>query len=102
MRDEGYAPDGEDRPDVGGVALRLDQLDEALAALGEISETLGYRLSQVMRPEEPQPADPDGRAAAKLAAVRRQSEVADRIEGAAARTRTLTRSLRDTYARLDL
>lgn len=97
--DEDAPTRGADRG--GGVEQRLDQLDDSLSALGEITETLASRLGPALRPSEPTPSDPS-LVGAKLATVRQQSVLADRIESAAIRARSLTASLRDAYGRLDL
>jgi hypothetical protein len=85
----------------GNVEERLDELDTVLASLDEVVEGYGRRLGPILRPDTPQPADP-GRDGAKLATVRQQSALADRLESASIRVRRQVAILQSQYGRLDL
>lgn len=77
----------------------LDQLDREVMILADVVDRAEALLGPAMRPEEPAPpVDPAG----KLAAIRNQSALGDRVEGAAARVRVRAGKLAGLLDRLDL
>lgn len=97
-----YVEDEEPRLDVqrkiAGVPARLDALDKGLMLLAEQVERAGGALSPALLPERPHPVDGDTRNADRPD----ESELAARLDAAAARAYRLGRALAELLDRLDL